>query len=177
MPGSQNLLTDGESAPEQQFGFFVPALGVAKSRPLVKCLGHIGMVRPQALFAHGERSTVEFLCLVVFPFGSSKIAKMVKTVSDIGVIATLRKVEFPQFVEAGCDIVMGRPQRAFEDDASTLVEWLGLLVFALKIVEHGQIIEYACHVGMIWSQRLFLNGQSLLVERFSLLVLAPAKVE
>src|SRR6266849_172690 len=156
------------------------------------------MLRSQDLFAHGERTPVEFLCLVVSPFGSSKIGKMVQTVCNIGVVdslhllsysqgalhkspgqlvATLRKVEFSQVIEAGCDIVMGRPQRAFEDGASTLVEWLGLLVFALKIVEHGQIIEYACNVGMIWSQGLFLDGQSLLVERFSLLVLAPAKVE
>src|SRR6266699_3271666 len=110
----------------------------------------------QNLLTDGERAPVEFLCLVVFPFGSSKIAKMVKTVSDIGVIetlhllshsqgalhkgpgllvATLRKVEFPQVVEAGCDIVMGRPQRAFEDDASTLVERFSLLVLAPAKVE------------------------------------------
>src|SRR5260370_40990397 len=118
----------------------------------------LGTMGPRSMSALGRDQPVEFVRLAVFPFGSSKIGKMVKTVSDIGVVeslhllpdsqgalhkgpgrlvATLRKVEFPQVVEAGCDIVMGRPQRAFENFASAQVEWLGLLVFALKIIEHG----------------------------------------
>src|SRR2546421_7278969 len=113
---SQNLFTDGERTSEQRFGFFVPALSVAESRPLIQRLGHIGMLRSQDLFAHRERTPVEFLRFVVFAFGSSKIGKMVKTVCNIGVVeslhlfsdsqgalhkspgrlvATLRKVEFP----------------------------------------------------------------------------------
>ena len=51
---AQNFFLNGQGAPIKGLRLAVAALGIIKVRQVVEADGHVGVLRPQRLFIHGQ---------------------------------------------------------------------------------------------------------------------------
>jgi hypothetical protein len=72
---------------------------------------------------------------------------------------------------------MLRPQRLLKDIEGTLVERLGVGVFALVFVEQREVVDVASHIGMVRPEGLLRACERAVIERLGVGVFALTIVE